>query len=101
MLMIPQQKEEPGLVSDNGFKHPATPTGQKATSYTRDLSGYSSLVSDLEIANFFDLTPILVTERDVIQQVFDCRYAKPGQLLRATRANAFDVLNRLLERRLG
>ena len=101
MLVIPQQKEEAGFVAHNRFQHPTTPAGQKATAHTGDLSGYRGLISNLKITDLLDLAPVLIAKRNMVQQVFDRLDTQPGQLLRATRAYAFDILYRFFERRLG
>ena len=98
MLVIPQQKEKAGFVSNNGFKHPAPAAGQKAPLHPGDLAADRRLISHLKMTNLLDFAPVLVAEGNVVEQVFDRLYAQPRQLFGPTRPHAFDVLHRVFKR---
>ena len=98
MLVIPQQEEKTGFVSDNGFEHPATPAGQKAPLHAGDLTDDRGLIPHLKMANFLDFAPVLITKGNMVEQIFDRLYAQPCQLLGPSRSHALDVLHRVFKR---
>src|SRR5205823_9585684 len=65
-----------------------------------ELSDRRPRVPKRQGADFFDLPPILVAERNVIQQVFDSRDAQPGQLLGPARPDPLHELDRFFQGRL-
>ena len=99
VLMIPEQEQEAGVVAHHGFQHPP-PAAQKAPAHARDVSGDGHLRAELGRGDGRHLAPVLIAERHVVEQVFDRVDAEARELFGAPRADALDVLDRFLERRL-
>jgi hypothetical protein len=71
VLMIPQEKKQTGLVAYDAFEHPAAAARHETSSHAHKLSDRRIFLSDSEVSDFSHLAPVLVTERDMVQEILN------------------------------
>ena len=87
-LVEPGERQQPGLVAQHAFEDAALRAADVAFGEVRDLADDAGDLADAQAADRAQRAPILVAERQVVEQVLDRRDAELLELLGAARADA-------------
>src|SRR5438128_495590 len=97
-LVEPDEEEEPVAVAQHDLEDVPAAAARARLADAGDLAHRRRLLADVELAERLERAPVLVAERQVIEEVLDGREAEARQLGGALRADAAHRLRGLGER---
>src|SRR5881628_1723820 len=97
-LVEPDEEEEPVAVAQHDLEDVPAAAARARFADAGDLAHHRRLLADVELAERLERAPVLVAERQVIEEVLDGREAEARQLGGALRADAAHRLRGLGER---
>src|SRR5512139_3423041 len=94
-LVIPGQRQQTAVVTHHTFENSSPRAAHVALRQMGDLTNDADHVADAERADLADRAPVLIPERNVVEQILDGVDAEFLELFTAARTDTADELSRL------